>query len=61
MKQYITRKGEFDAAHRILHERIKCFNLHGHRFGYELKFSFEEEGGLGYAIDFKEIKRVACQ
>ena len=60
MKQYITRKGEFDATHRIMFERIKCYNLHGHRFGYELTFSFTEEYKLGYAIDFKEIKRVAC-
>ena len=60
MKQYITRKGEFDACHRVMHERIKCYNLHGHRFGYELVFSFVEEHKLGYAIDFKEIKRVAC-
>lgn len=60
-RQFITRKGEFDAAHRVMNERVKCFNLHGHRFGYELTFSFEEEDSLGYAIDFKEIKRVACQ
>ena len=60
MKQYITRKGEFDAMHRIMFERIKCYNLHGHRFGYELTFIFTEEFKLGYAIDFKEIKRVAC-
>lgn len=60
MRQTITRVGEFDAAHRVMNERIKCYNLHGHRFKYELTFSFQEENGLGYAIDFKEIKRVAC-
>ncbi len=58
--QTITRKGSFDAAHRVMNERVKCFNLHGHRFDYELTFEFKEEEGLGYAIDFKEIKRVAC-
>lgn len=59
-RQRITRKGEFDAAHRVMHERVKCNNIHGHRFGYELEFSFLNEESLGYAIDFKEIKRVAC-
>lgn len=60
MYQTITRKGSFDAAHRVMHERVKCFNLHGHTFLYELTFAFKEPEGLGYALDFKEIKRVAC-
>lgn len=59
--QTITRKGSFDAAHRVMNEKVKCWNLHGHRFDYELTFEFKEEEGLGYALDFKEIKRVACQ
>lgn len=60
MYQTITRKGSFDAAHRVMHERVKCFNLHGHTFLYELTFAFKEPEDLGYALDFKEIKRVAC-
>lgn len=56
--QYITRKGSFDAAHRMLNERVKCFNIHGHTFLYELTFSFEQPDDLGYALDFKEIKRL---
>ena len=60
MYQKITRKGTFDAAHRVMHERVKCFNLHGHTFLYELTFAFKEPEDLGYALDFKEIKRVAC-
>lgn len=60
MYQTITRKGSFDAAHRVMHERVKCFNLHGHTFLYELTFGFKEPEDLGYALDFKEIKRVAC-
>jgi len=54
----VTRKGKFDAAHRVLHERFKCFNLHGHEYHYELTFSWSQPKGLGYAIDFKEIKRL---
>lgn len=54
----LTRVFEFDAAHRIMNERVKCFNLHGHRFRVETTFEYNSKGSLGYAIDFKEIKRV---
>lgn len=59
--QYITRKGSFDSGHRVMNERMKCFNLHGHTYLYELTFEFNEMETIGYAIDFKEIKRVGCQ
>lgn len=54
----ITRIFEFDAAHRVMNERVKCFNLHGHRFKVEVTFEYQSKGALGYAIDFKEIKRI---
>ena len=56
----LTKIFEFDAAHRVMHERIKCFNLHGHRFKVELTFEFNEVSALGYAIDFK-IGRASCR
>lgn len=59
--QTITRKGSFDSMHRVMNERMKCFNVHGHTYLYELTFRFWEMQEIGYAIDFKEIKRVACQ
>lgn len=59
--QYITRKGSFDSGHRVMNERMKCFNIHGHTYLYELEFEFNEMEEIGYAIDFKEIKRVGCQ
>ncbi len=59
--QYISRKGNFDSGHRVMNERMKCFNVHGHTYLYELTFSFENMEEIGYAIDFKEIKRVFCQ
>ena len=55
-KQYITRKGTFDSGHRVMNERMKCFNIHGHTYLYELEFEFNEMEEIGYAIDFKEIK-----
>lgn len=60
-KQYITRKGSFDSGHRVMNEKMKCFNLHGHTYLYELEFEFNEMEEIGYAIDFKEIKRIGCQ
>lgn len=54
----ITRVFEFDAAHRVMNEKVKCFNLHGHRFRLEATFEYNSKGTLGYAIDFKEIKRI---
>lgn len=54
----VTRIFEFDAAHRVMNERVKCFNLHGHRFKVEVTFEYNKKAALGYAIDFKEIKRV---
>ena len=56
----ITRVFEFDAAHRVMNEKVKCFNLHGHRFKVEITFEYSLKRQLGYAIDFKEIKRIAC-
>ena len=31
-KQYISRKGNFDSGHRVMNERMKCFNIHGHTY-----------------------------
>lgn len=59
--QTITRKGSFDSAHRVMNERMKCYNVHGHTYLYELTFKFNTMESIGYAIDFKEIKRVSCQ
>ena len=59
--QYITRKGNFDSGHRVMNEQYKCFNLHGHTYLYELTFDFNTMEDIGYALDFKEIKRVGCQ
>lgn len=55
----ITRIFEFDAAHRVMNEKVKCFNLHGHRFKVEITFEYSAKAALGYAVDFKELKRIA--
>jgi len=50
-----------DVMHRVMNERMKCYLPHGHTYLYELEFAFSEMKSIGYQIDFKEIKRVACQ
>lgn len=60
IKQKVIRKGKFDAGHRVMNERFQCFNVHGHEYQYELEYSYESMKDIGYAIDFKEIKRVVC-
>lgn len=60
-KQYITRIIELDIGHRVMHERVKCYSIHGHRVKVELTFAFTEQQEIGYCIDFKEIKRVGGQ
>jgi len=59
--QLITRRFEFDAGHRVMNERVKCFSGHGHRYYGDLIFNFETIQEIGYNIDFKEIKRIGCQ
>lgn len=57
----ITRKGTFDYAHRVVHQTSACRFIHGHLGQYELSFDYKDQEDIGYAIDFKEIKRIACQ
>lgn len=56
--QYITRSTNLDCGHRVMNEFMKCYNIHGHTYLTNLTFSFENMEEIGYAIDFKEIKRV---
>ena len=63
--QTITRKGNFDSAHRIMNHKGKCANLHGHTYIYELSIQFNEQAALvnmeniGYPIDFADLKTLA--
>lgn len=56
--QFITRNTNLDCGHRVMNEKMKCFNVHGHTYLTELTFSFKNMEEIGYAIDFKELKRV---
>ena len=56
--QTVTRIFTFDSGHRVMNERFKCFNLHGHTYKIEATWRFESMEEIGYAVDFKEIKRL---
>ena len=60
-RQYIHRTCTFDSGHRVMNEKMKCFNMHGHTYICKVVFEFNEMEAIGYAIDFKEIKRVGLQ
>lgn len=52
----ITRRLEFDAAHRVLRHESKCSTLHGHRYTAHITVSAAELDGVGRVIDFGAIK-----
>lgn len=57
----VTRTATFDSGHRVINERMKCFNLHGHTYTVHVTFECPHLEQIGYAIDFKEIKRIGMQ
>lgn len=52
----ITRRLEFDAAHRVKLHESKCKNLHGHRYVVEVTVTAPELDALGRVVDFGVIK-----
>lgn len=54
----VTRKLEFDAAHRVLGHEGKCRHLHGHRYVVEVTVSTRRGimDELGMVVDFSVIK-----
>lgn len=57
----ITRRIEFDSAHRVMEHEGKCKYLHGHRYVVEASFSADQLDALGRVIDFSVIKeRLQC-
>jgi 6-pyruvoyltetrahydropterin/6-carboxytetrahydropterin synthase len=54
----ITRKFEFDAAHRVLGHESKCKHLHGHRYVAEVTVSAQKLDVLDRVIDFSVVKQI---
>ena len=55
----ITRKIEFDAAHRVMEHEHKCKNMHGHRYVLEVEVEMKNKlDDLGRVIDFGLLKDI---
>lgn len=52
----ITRRIEWDAAHRVLRHESKCATLHGHRYVALVRCSAEQLDAVGRVVDFSVIK-----
>lgn len=56
MPTTITKRLEWDAAHRVLRHESKCRSTHGHRYAAELTCSAEKLDALNRVIDFGVVK-----
>jgi 6-pyruvoyltetrahydropterin/6-carboxytetrahydropterin synthase len=52
----VTRRFEFDAAHRVLGHQGQCASLHGHRYVAEVTVSSPRLDDLGMVVDFGVVK-----
>ena len=53
----ITRKIEFDAAHRVMNHESKCSTIHGHRYVVEITATAPDLDKIGRVIDFSVLKQ----
>lgn len=57
--QTITKRLEWDSAHRVLRHESKCATLHGHRYAAEITVSAPRGlDDVGRIVDFGVIKTV---
>lgn len=54
----LTLRLKFDAAHRLMHHRGKCSNLHGHTWRVEIVVEGLIDRKSGMIIDFADLKEV---
>ncbi len=54
----ITRRIEWDMAHRVPLHQSKCRNLHGHRYVADITCRSRELTEEGFVIDFGKIKTL---
>ena len=58
MTTSITKRLEFDSAHRVLGHEGKCATIHGHRYAAEITVTAAGLDGIGRVVDFGVVKRV---
>lgn len=54
---YISRRIEWDSAHRVLRHESKCATLHGHRYVANIIVSADKLDGVGRIVDFGVVKQ----
>lgn len=58
MKVSITKKFEFEAAHKLPDHPGKCKNLHGHSYRLEVTVSSDKLNDQGMVMDFGDLKVI---
>ena len=58
MKVSITKKFEFEAAHKLPDHPGKCKNLHGHSYKLEVTVSSDQLNDQGMVMDFGDLKVI---
>lgn len=58
MKTTVTRRLEWDAAHRVMRHGSKCATLHGHRYVAEITVSAPRLDDLDMVVDFGIVKGI---
>lgn len=54
----VTRRFEFDAAHRLFGYDGPCVNIHGHHYVAEITVEGSGLDEMGMLIDFKKLEKV---
>ncbi|MDI9633148.1 MAG: 6-carboxytetrahydropterin synthase [Methanolinea sp.] len=57
----LFKEVQFDASHRLLHDRGKCNRLHGHRWKVEVWMEGIPGERSGMVADFNMVKEVVCR
>jgi len=55
---YVTKRFQFDAAHRLRDYDGPCSRIHGHTYQVEVTFGGAILNPLGMLIDFGEVKKI---
>ncbi len=58
MKVSITKKFEFEAAHKLPDHPGKCKNLHGHSYKLEVTVLSDKLNEQGMVMDFGDLKVI---
>ena len=61
MRTRIYKEVFFEATHRLIHYRGKCFRLHGHQWRVEIWIEGTADERTGIVLDYNCIKEVVGQ